>query len=108
MKTDILKGIMYFSYEQGSLSNLYPLPASRVREILADNRNGIKPASLQENGAGVRQSDFISAVGDDSITRFDEQKKRRNNGRRRNGNNARKNNNGKRRNGKERGNEGQK
>ena len=85
MKTDILRGILYFSYEQGSLSNLYPLPAARVREILADNRKGIKAASLQANGPGVKQTEFISAVGDDSITRFDEQKKRKN-GRKKNNN----------------------
>lgn len=84
MKTDILRGILYFSYEQGSLSNLYPLPAERVREILAENRKGIKSASLQNSGPGVKQTEFISAVGDDSITRFDEQKKRRNNNRKKN------------------------
>ena len=84
MKTDILRGIMYFSYEQGSLSNLYPVSGVRVREILADNRKGVKGASLQDSGADTRQADFISAVGDDSITRFDEQKKRRGN-RRKNG-----------------------
>ena len=85
MKTDILRGILYFSYEQGSLSNLYPVSAERVREILAENRKGIRPASLQNNGPGVKQTEFISAVGDDSITRFDEQKKRRGN-RKKNGN----------------------
>ena len=84
MKTDILRGILYFSYEQGSLSNLYPLSAERVREILAENRKGIKSASLQNSGPGVKQTEFISAVGDDSITRFDEQKKRRNNNRKKN------------------------
>ena len=85
MKTDILRGILYFSYEQGSLSNLYPLSAERVREILAENRKGIKSASLQNSGHGVKQTEFISAVGDDSITRFDEQKKRRNNRKKNNG-----------------------
>ena len=78
MKTDILAGTMYFSYEQGSLSNLYPLKASRVREILADNRKGVKSASLQTGETTAKQTEFISAVGDDSISRFDEQKKRRN------------------------------
>ncbi len=77
MKTDILRGILYFSYEQGSLSNLYPLSAARVREILSDNRKGIKPASLQANDPGVKQSEFINAVGDENINRFDEQKKRK-------------------------------
>ena len=85
MKTDILRGILYFSYEQGSLSNLYPLSAERVREILAENRKGIKSASLQNSGPGVKQTEVISAVGDDSITRFDEQKKRRNNRKKNNG-----------------------
>ena len=85
MKTDILRGILYFSYEQGSLSNLYPLSGERVREILAENRKGIKSASLQNSGPGIKQTEFISAVGDDSITRFDEQKKRRNNRKKNNG-----------------------
>ena len=94
MKTDILRGMMYFSYEQGSLANLIPVPAGRVREILAENRKGIKPASLQENDPGARQSDYINAVGDDSITRFDEQKKRRSNRKRGGGNRKKRNGNG--------------
>ena len=92
MKTDILKGVMYFSYEQGSLANLHAVPASRVREILAANHKGVKPASLQEKG-GTKVQEFVSAVGDDSITRFDEQKKRRNNQRK--NNNRRRNRSGK-------------
>ena len=96
MKTDILRGIMYFSYEQGSLANLYPLPASLVREILSENRKGNKPSSLQDRGPAV-QSEFISAVGDDSITRFDEQKKRNKGGNRRRGGRNNNNNGGDRR-----------
>ena len=96
MKTDILRGIMYFSYEQGSLSNLYPIPGSLVREILSENRKGNKPASLQERGPAV-QSEFISAVGDESITRFDEQKKRNKGGNRRRGGRNSNNNGGDRR-----------
>ena len=91
MKTDILRGILYFSYEQGSLANLYPLTAAEVREVLAENRKGNKPASLQNSGPGEKQTEFISAVGDDSISRFDEQKKRKNN-RKRSGNRQRRNN----------------
>ncbi|MGM9735099.1 MAG: stage 0 sporulation family protein [Candidatus Cryptobacteroides sp.] len=76
MKTDILKEIMYFSYDQSSLSNLYALDASEVREIIKMNRNGIKPESLQtEPEPSVPE--FVTAVGDDSITRFDESRKRR-------------------------------
>ena len=76
MKTDILKEIMYFSYDPSSLSNLYALDASEVREIIKMNRNGVKPESLQtEPEPSVPE--FLTAVGDDSITRFDEARKRR-------------------------------
>ena len=76
MKTDILKEIMYFSYDPSSLSNLYALVASEVREIIKMNRNGVKPESLQtEPEPSVPE--FVTAVGDDSITRFDEARKRR-------------------------------
>ena len=76
LKTDILKEIMYFSYDPSSLSNLYALDASEVREIIKMNRNGVKPESLQtEPEPSVPE--FVTAVGDDSITRFDEARKRR-------------------------------
>lgn len=76
MKTDILNEIMYFSYDSTSLANLHALDASEVREIIKMNRNGIRPASLK---ADVEPSmpEFVSAVGDDSITRFDETRKRK-------------------------------
>jgi len=70
VKTDILQGIMYFSYDKNSLANLYPLDAYDVREIIKMNRNGIKPESLKEEEA-PSSPEFRSAVGDDSISRFD-------------------------------------
>ena len=75
MKTDILQGIMYFSYEQGGMSNLHAVTGQQVHEILAANKKGIKPASLQNKNT-AKTVEFVSAVGDESITRFDEQKKR--------------------------------
>ncbi|MGN1216068.1 MAG: stage 0 sporulation family protein [Candidatus Cryptobacteroides sp.] len=81
MKTDILQEIMYFSYEKGSLANLYPLSADEVREVIMMNRNGEKPESLKVEPVPDGPQ-FISAVGDDSITRFD--KPKRNGGRNRN------------------------
>ena len=76
MKTDILKEVMYFSYDSTSLANLYPLDASEVREIIKMNRNGIRPESLKSDPE-PRTPEFVSAVGDDSITRFDETRKRK-------------------------------
>ena len=76
MKTDILKEIMYFSYDSTSLANLYPLEASEVREIIKMNRNGIRPESLK-NDVEPAAPEFVSAVGDESISRFDEARKRK-------------------------------
>lgn len=85
MKTDILGGIMYFSYDPHSMANLYPLTIAQVKEVLASNKKGVKPASLQDRKSVDHSSsdEFVSAVGDESISRFDEKKKHRS-GRRRN------------------------
>ncbi|MBR4756541.1 MAG: hypothetical protein IK076_06340, partial [Bacteroidales bacterium] len=83
VKTDILQEIMYFSYEKGSLANLYPLAANEVREIIMMNRNGVRPESLKNEPEPIGPQ-FISAVGDDSISRFDKPSKNKNRGRGRN------------------------
>ena len=84
MKTDILREIMYFSYDSTSLANLYALDASEVREIIKMNRNGIRPESLK-NDVEPHVPEFVTAVGDDSITRFDEARKRKKKKKNRNG-----------------------
>ena len=76
MKTDILQGILYFSYDKGSLANLYPLAVDEVREIMEMNRHGEHPMSLRNEPVPTGPQ-FISAVGDDSISRFDSPKKKR-------------------------------
>ena len=84
VKTDILKEIMYFSYEKGSLANVYALDAYEVQEIIKMNRNGIKPESLKTEPEPY-MPEFITAVGDDSITRFDNPERKRSKSRRRGG-----------------------
>ena len=76
MKTDILREIMYFSYDPSSFANLYPLYAEDVWDIIRMNRDGIKPASLKEDMEPVAP-EFVTAVGDDAINRFDEARKRK-------------------------------
>ena len=76
MKTDILREIMYFSYDPSSLANLYPLYAEDVWDIIRMNRNGEKPESLKADVAPAAP-EFVTAVGDDSITRFDKARKRK-------------------------------
>ena len=76
MKTDILRETMYFSYDPNSLANLFALPAADVKEIMRMNRNGEKPESLKTEPDAVA-TEFVSAVGDDSITRFDDTRKKK-------------------------------
>jgi cell fate regulator YaaT (PSP1 superfamily) len=84
MKTDILREIMYFSYDKSSLANLYPLYAEDVWDIIRMNRNGEKPASLKNEEPTMPE--FVTAVGDDSISRFDETRKRKNKRKKKSGN----------------------
>ena len=84
-KTDILKEVMYFSYDRTSDAQLYPLAASEVREIIKMNRNGVKPESLRIEPEPV-SPEFVTAVGDDSISRFDSPRRRKG-GKGRGGNN---------------------
>jgi hypothetical protein len=67
---------MYFSYDPSSLANLYPLYAEEVWDIIRMNRNGQKPESLKDDGAPAAP-EFVTAVGDDAINRFDETRKRK-------------------------------
>jgi cell fate regulator YaaT (PSP1 superfamily) len=45
-KTDILKRIMYYSYEKESMDNLIPVPVDRVKEIIGQNKRGITNVSI--------------------------------------------------------------
>ncbi|MFA6335069.1 MAG: PSP1 domain-containing protein [Bacteroidales bacterium] len=73
VKTDILKGIMWFSYEQNSMANMFSLNSERVKEIIKLNKKGIKVANL--NPSNEKSPEFKSAVGEGSISRFDEMTK---------------------------------
>ena len=78
VKTDILKGIMWFSYEEGNISKAAPLTVDEVRRIIAANRKGNKPATLiKDDRDEERPIDFVSSIGDDSIDRFDNKRKKK-------------------------------
>lgn len=81
-KTDILQGIMYFSYDKSSDADLYPLDADEVREIIKMNRNRIKPESLRSEPE-PSAPEFVSSAGEDSISRFDAPKRKKNRNRNR-------------------------
>lgn len=77
VKTNVLKDTMWFSYEKGGMTNIIPLNSQEVRNILHLNRKGIKAASIKENGQTEKVNEFVTAVGDDKIDRFDKEKKRK-------------------------------
>ena len=78
VKTDILKGIMWFSYQEGDMSKMTPLTVDEVRHIIASNRKGVKPATMiKDNGNEERPIDFVSSLGDDSIDRFDNKRRKK-------------------------------
>ena len=78
-KTNILAETMYFSYDRNSDENLYPLSASDVREIIMMNRNGVKPDTLLPEPV-TAAPEFVTAVGEGSITRFDKPRKKKGRG----------------------------
>ena len=81
-KTDILREIMYFSYDKNSDADLYALDAEEVQNIIDMNRAGERPESLRTEPEPVAP-EFVTAVGDDSITRFDAPRRKRSRGRKR-------------------------
>ena len=75
-KTDVLRQTLYFSYDKSSDSKLYPLNLEEIEEILELNKRGEKAMSLKPEQA-PRTPEFVSAVGDESISRFDNPKRKK-------------------------------
>ena len=89
-KTDIFKGMLWFSYKDDP-SNWHSLTKDQVQRIQELNRQKKKVQSLEEYASenyADAEITFENAVGQDSLTRFDRPKsKRRKNKRRNKGNN---------------------
>ena len=97
-KTDIFKRLIWWSYTTEP-DVFIPLSIARVKEVLAMNEKGEKPADLAEFKElsalpEVKQPDFENVVGQDSLTRFDKQKNQnRNKQKKHHGNKGSNNNN---------------
>jgi hypothetical protein len=78
-KTDIFKRLMWFSTGRDSTGNVVMLSVDKVKEIIELNKQGRKvPRLASENvsSAVVSETDYTNVIGEDSITRFDEQNKK--------------------------------
>ena len=89
-KTDIFKREMTYSTEKNAPTKLVTVPATRVFEVIALNKRGVKPDSLPGDGTpeSADVKEFGDIVGQDSVTRFDKakKKKRKNNRQKQQGN----------------------
>ena len=77
-KTDIFKGHMWFAYE-GEWMNWHLITKDQAKEIIELNKQKKKPASLEEYAVELIQdtkTEYENVVGQDSLTRFDNPKRR--------------------------------
>jgi cell fate regulator YaaT (PSP1 superfamily) len=87
-KIDIFKGLMWFAYI-GNFAQWHVLNVEEVKEIIDQNKQKIKVSSLEDFAIEIDKPEvektFQNAMGQDSLTRFDQPKKnnRKNNKRRR-------------------------
>ena len=99
-KTDIFKGLMWYAYE-GEWMNWHILTTEQANEIIKKNKDKEKVPSLEIYASDIEidtKKEFENVVGQDSLTRFDQPKrkgkrrKNRNNKRRNDSNKSRSNN----------------
>jgi cell fate regulator YaaT (PSP1 superfamily) len=82
-KQDIFKGLMWFAYTN-NFSNWHVLKIEKVKEIIAENKLKNKVTSLEDYAIEIIQEiekDFNNAMGQESLTRFDQPKKGKRNNR---------------------------
>ena len=76
-KSDILAGIVTYSTDKKVPANLETITAKRALEVIEMNKQGEKPLSLQEDGAPKKQERPVDLLENESLTRFDKNKKKR-------------------------------
>ncbi|KGO87490.1 PSP1 domain-containing protein [Flavobacterium suncheonense] len=78
-KLDIFKGLMWFAYTD-NYAHWHMLKVEQVKEIIALNKEKKKVASLEEfavEETASQEKNFQNVVGQDSLTRFDQPKKKK-------------------------------
>jgi cell fate regulator YaaT (PSP1 superfamily) len=77
-KIDIFKGLMWFAYV-GNFAQWHVLNVTEVKEIIAQNKQKIKVEALEDFAIEIEKPEvektFQNAMGQDSLTRFDQPKK---------------------------------
>ncbi|MDE6741440.1 MAG: hypothetical protein K2J58_03820 [Muribaculaceae bacterium] len=77
-KTDILTRTLTYSTDKRMGANLTVIPASRAFEVIALNKQGIKPDRLVEDSESSGTArEYIDLTDQDALTRFDKTKKKK-------------------------------
>jgi cell fate regulator YaaT (PSP1 superfamily) len=78
-KIDIFKGLMWYCYDK-EFMNWHELPVVKVNEIIEANKKGVKVESLEAfavEHSPKEQETYNNVVGQDSLTRFDQPKRKK-------------------------------
>ncbi len=86
IKMDIFKGQLWYSYDDSEDYKWYQLSVEQVHEIINLNKTGVEAESLADIEVVEisKKINFEDAVGEDSLTRFDEPKRKKRRSRRKN------------------------
>lgn len=87
VKSDILTGLVTYSTDKNTMSNVETISFDRAHEIINMNKRGEKPLSLTNNGRPKRDNRPADLLAEADISRFDKSKKKKKNNNSRNRNN---------------------
>ena len=75
-KADIFSRMLTYTTEKNVPANMVTISAKRAFEVIALNKNGVKPDNLDGKGEDEKvRGEFGDILGQDSVTRFDKTKK---------------------------------
>lgn len=77
-KADIFSRMLTYTTEKNVPANMVTISAKRAFEVIALNKNGVKPDNLDGKGEDENvRGEFGDILGQDSVTRFDKTKKKK-------------------------------
>ena len=77
-KADIFSRMLTYTTEKNVPANMVTISAKRAFEVIALNKNGVKPDNLDGKGEDEKvRGEFGDILGQDSVTRFDKTKKKK-------------------------------
>lgn len=76
-KSDTLAGKVTYSTDKKNAANLVTITADRAMDVIAMNKQGIKPIALNEGEEEPAKKEYMDLAEQDSLTRFDKTKKKK-------------------------------